>query len=152
MKYAYGRILAEPIIAKHDVPPFDRSPYDGFAVRAEDTTGASGDNRIPFNVIGEIGAGHVADRGIGKGEAYRIMTGALIPENADAVVMLEQTVEQQDAFTLRKPFSPGENISVQGEDAKDGERLIDEGEFIHPEQLRYLRRLAMLKLRWQSVQ
>ena len=43
---AYGRILAEPIIAKHDVPPFDRSPYDGFAVRAQDTVGASGDNRI----------------------------------------------------------------------------------------------------------
>src|SRR5690554_2219092 len=78
----YGRILAEPIIAKNDVPPFDRSPYDGFAVRAEDTNGASGDNRVPFTVIGEIGAGHVADREIGKGEAYRIMTGAPIPINA----------------------------------------------------------------------
>lgn len=128
----YGRILAEPIIAKHDVPPFDRSPYDGFAVRAEDTTGASGNNRVPFNVIGEIGAGHVADREIGKGEAYRIMTGAPIPINADAVVMLEQTVEQRDAFTLRKPFTSGENISVQGEDAKDGEKLIEAGAFIHP--------------------
>ena len=46
LEHTYGRILAEPIIAKHDVPPFDRSPYDGFAVRAEDTNGASGDNRI----------------------------------------------------------------------------------------------------------
>ena len=128
----YGRILAEPIIAKHDVPPFDRSPYDGFAVRAEDTTGASGDNRVAFNVIGEIGAGHVADRKVGEGEAYRIMTGAPIPINADAVVMLEQTIEQKDAFTLRKPFTSGENISVQGEDAKDGEKLIKEGAFIHP--------------------
>ena len=64
LEHTYGRILAEPIIAKHDVPSFDRSPYDGFAVRAEDTAGASGDNRIPFTVIGEIGAGHVADRGI----------------------------------------------------------------------------------------
>ena len=128
----YGRILAEPIIAKHDVPPFDRSPYDGFAVCAEDTIGASGDNRVSFNVIGEIGAGHVADREIGKGEAYRIMTGAPIPINANAVVMLEQTVEQPDAFTLRKPFTSGENISVKGEDAKDGEKLIEEGAFIHP--------------------
>ena len=132
LEHAYGRILAEPIVAKHDIPPFDRSPYDGFAIRAQDTAGAAGDNRIPFEVIGEIGAGHVANRGIGKGEAYRIMTGALIPENADAVVMLEQTVEQQDAFTLRKSFAFGENISVQGEDAKGGERLIEEGEFIHP--------------------
>ena len=128
----YGRILAEPIIAKHDVPPFNRSPFDGFAVRAEDTADASGDNRVPFNVIGEIGAGHVADREIGKGEAYRIMTGAPIPINADAVVMLEQTVETPDAFTLRKPFTSGENISLQGEDAKDGEKLIAEGTLIHP--------------------
>ncbi len=129
---AYGRILAEPIIAKHDVPAFDRSPYDGFAVRSEDTIGASGNSRMPFNVIGEIGAGHVADRGIEKGEAYRIMTGAKIPPHADAVVMLEQTVEKPDAFTLRKPFSSGENISRQGEDAKSGERLIEAGAFIHP--------------------
>ena len=132
LENTYGRILAEPIVAKHDVPPFNRSPYDGFAVRAEDTINASGGNRIPFRVIGEIGAGHVADRAINEREAYRIMTGALIPINADAVVMLEQTVEQKDAFTLRKPFVSGENISKQGEDAKEGERLIEEGAFIHP--------------------
>ena len=132
LEYTYGRILAEPIIAKHDVPSFDRSPYDGFAVRAEDTAGASGDNRIAFTVIGEIGAGHVADRGISQGEAYRIMTGAPIPDNADAVVMLEQTTEGQGRFTVRKPFSQGENISFKGEDATEGERLIEAGAFIHP--------------------
>ncbi|MHA6258817.1 molybdopterin molybdotransferase MoeA [Sporosarcina sp. CAU 1771] len=129
---AYGRILAEPIIAKHDIPPFDRTPYDGFAVRAEDTVGASGDNRIPFKVIGEIGAGHLAERGLEKGEAIRIMTGAQLPENADAIVMLEQTVEEKDAFTLRKPFNSGENISVKGEDAVEGEELIEAGVLIHP--------------------
>lgn len=129
---AYGRILAKPIIAKHDVPPFDRSPYDGFAVRAQDTVGASGDNRIPFKVIGEIGAGHLAHRGLNEGEAYRVMTGALLPDNADAVVMLEQTVEEKDAFTLRKSFKPGENLSIKGEDAKEGDVLIEAGALIHP--------------------
>ncbi|EGQ26530.1 molybdopterin biosynthesis protein MoeA [Sporosarcina newyorkensis 2681] len=128
----YGRVLAEPIIAKHDVPPFDRSPYDGFAIRAADSAGASGDARKTFQVIGEIGAGHVAERAIAEGEAYRIMTGALIPEQADAVVMLEQTVEDEAGFTLRKPFEAGENISRQGEDAKKGERLIEAGTVIHP--------------------
>jgi len=72
--------------------------------------------------VSEIGAGHVADREIGKGEAYRIMTGAPIPINADAVVMLEQTVQTPDAFTLRKPFTSGENISLQGEDTKSEHR------------------------------
>lgn len=132
LEQTYGRILAEPIIAKHDVPSFDRSPYDGFAVRSEDTVDASGDNRIPFTVIGEIGAGHVADRGIGKREAYRIMTGAQIPENADAIVMLEQTVEGEGSFTIRKPFSSGENFSYKGEDAKKGEVLIEAGTLVHP--------------------
>ena len=128
----YGRVLAEPIVAKHDVPPFDRSPYDGFAIRAEDSKGASGDTRKAFRVIGEIGAGHVADRPIEPGESFRIMTGALIPEQADAVVMLEQTVENDSGFTLRKPFEAGENISRQGEDAKQGETLIEAGTVIHP--------------------
>lgn len=132
LEHTYGRILAQPIIAQHDVPSFDRSPYDGFAVRAQDTAGASGENRVAFDVIGEIGAGYVADRAIGDGEAYRIMTGAPIPDNADAVVMLEQTVEQAGGFTLRKPFIPGENISFKGEDAKEGELLIESGTVIHP--------------------
>lgn len=129
---AYGRILREPIIAKHDVPPFDRSPYDGFAIRAEDSTGASGQDRIEFQVIDEIGAGQLAQRGLEKGEAVRIMTGAPIPENATAVVMLEQTVEGDQSFTLRKAFESGENISRKGEDAKEGEVLIEEGAIIHP--------------------
>lgn len=132
LEQTYGRILAQPIIAQHDVPSFNRSPYDGFAVRAQDTAGASGDNRVAFGVIGEIGAGYVANRAIGDGEAYRIMTGAPIPDNADAIVMLEQTVEQAGGFTLRKPFSPGENISFKGEDAKEGELLIEAGTVIHP--------------------
>lgn len=129
---AYGRILREPIVARHDVPPFNRSPYDGFAIRAEDSMGASGESRMSFQVIEEIGAGHVASRGIEKGEAVRIMTGAPIPENADAVVMLEQTTENANGFTLRKPFETGENISFQGEDARAGEVLIEEGAVIHP--------------------
>lgn len=130
---AYGRILREPIVAKHDVPPFDRSPYDGFAIRAEDSIGASGDNRVEFRVIDEIGAGHLAKRGLEQGEAVRIMTGAPIPDNATAVAMLEQTVESDHGtFTLRKPFEDGENISLRGEDATEGEVLIEKGAIIHP--------------------
>ncbi|HEX5565059.1 MAG TPA: gephyrin-like molybdotransferase Glp [Sporosarcina sp.] len=132
LEQAYGRVLAEPIIAKHDVPPFDRSPYDGFAIRSLDSKGAAGDNRVSLTVIGEIGAGYIGDKPIGEKEAYRIMTGAKIPDNADAVVMLEQTVETDEGFTLRKPFEAGENISYKGEDAKEGELLIEAGSLIHP--------------------
>src|SRR4029079_5040576 len=82
-----GRFLAEPLVADHDVPPFDRSPYDGFALRAEDTLNASRDNPLNFRVIDEIGAGQVSDKHVGCLEAVRIMTGAQIPIGADCVIM-----------------------------------------------------------------
>lgn len=129
---SYGYILAEPIIAKHDVPSFNNSPYDGFAIRSEDSIGASGDNRIQFRVKDHIGAGQVSNHALGKSEAVRIMTGAPIPKGADAVVMLEQTVESEESFTIRKAFKPLENVSLQGEDSKKGEMLIPSGTFIHP--------------------
>ncbi|WP_313890873.1 gephyrin-like molybdotransferase Glp [Psychrobacillus sp.] len=129
---SYGYILAEPIIAKHDVPSFSNSPYDGFAIRSQDSIGASGTNRITFQVIDHIGAGQVSGKKLEALEAVRIMTGALVPEGADAVVMLEQAGESENSFSIRKPFSPLENISLQGEDAKLGEVLIPSGTIIHP--------------------
>ncbi|OWA37491.1 molybdopterin molybdenumtransferase [Saccharibacillus sp. O16] len=165
LEQAYGRILAKPLIAAHDVPAFDRSPYDGFAIRAEDSAAASGENRVAFVVIDHIGAGAVSARTLGPGEAVRIMTGAQLPKGADAVVMLEQTqetpipeavlraadnrtrtvgAEQTEsqtesqptspsaAFTIRKPFAPGENVSFRGEDMREGEEILPEGSLIHP--------------------
>lgn len=129
---SYGYILAEPIIAKHDVPSFNNSLYDGFAIRSEDSIGASGNNRIRFQVKDYIGAGQVSNHTLDKQEAVRIMTGAPIPKGADAVVMLEQTMESEESFTISKPFKPLENVSLQGEDSKKGEMLIPDGTFIHP--------------------
>ncbi len=132
LQAAYGRILAEPIIAKHDVPPFNRSAYDGFAIRAEDSAQATTDNPVVFRVIGEIGAGHVGEQELQTGEAYRIMTGAILPPKADAIIMLEDTTETADGFSITKVFQSGDNISFQGEDAKEGEELIEAGSVIHP--------------------
>ncbi|ANU10932.1 molybdopterin biosynthesis protein moeA [Planococcus antarcticus DSM 14505] len=132
LEESYGRILAEPIIASSDVPPFDRSPYDGFAIRSVDSTGASGDNRVAFNVIDHIGAGEVSTKKLAPFEAIRIMTGAQLPEEADAVVMFEQTVESVESVTIRKPFGAVENVSLQGEDLKKNEVVIASGSFINP--------------------
>jgi molybdopterin molybdotransferase len=129
---SYGRILAEPIIAVHDVPHFDRSPYDGFAIRSVDSVGATGDNRIEFSVVDHIGAGIVSNKTLTKNEAVRIMTGAPLPSGADAIVMFEQTIESGDSFTIRKPFDALENVSLQGEDVKEGEEIIEVGSLIHP--------------------
>ncbi len=128
-----GRYLAESIVADHDVPPFDRSPYDGYAIRACDTKDASRDNPARFVVVGEIGAGTVYKNVVGPGEAVRIMTGAKIPAGCDAVVMLEIIREtNQGEMELVRKINPNDNISFQGEDTKKSALVTSEGTYIHP--------------------
>ena len=132
LELAYGRTLAEDIVADHDVPSFNRSPYDGFAIRAEDTSRASRENPIVFEVIGEIGAGSVFPTEVGAFQAVRIMTGAQIPKGCNAVVMLELTRHRQyenigkSYMEVRRSFKEGDNISFQGEDARKGTVLATE--------------------------
>src|SRR5699024_11841379 len=93
LEESYARMLAEVLIANHDVPPYNRSAFEGYAVRAEDTTGETSDYPVHFHVPGNIGAGHTADKPLKKGEAYRIMTGAASPENTDGIIIMEATTE-----------------------------------------------------------
>ncbi|MGY4688866.1 molybdopterin molybdotransferase MoeA [Salibacterium sp. K-3] len=136
LEEASGRFLAQDIEADHDIPPFDKSPYDGFAVRAEDTTGASRDHPVSLNVVGEIGAGSVFEQSLQRGEALRIMTGAPIPDGSDAVIMLELAREFESGgrtyIEVKRPFQTHDNISFQGEDTEKGTSLIPRGTVIHP--------------------
>ena len=127
-----GYVLAEDIVATYDIPRFNKSPYDGFAIRSEDSAGAFSKNRKTFKVIDHIGAGTVSHKTVGENEAVRIMTGAQIPEGADAVVMFEQTVENGDTFTIRKPFEENENVSLKGEETKTGDIVLKKGQVINP--------------------
>lgn len=131
LEKANGRVLAEPIIAEHDVPPFNRSAFDGYAIRAEDSNNASESSPVSLRVIGEIAAGDVANKPIANGEAYRIMTGGQLPQGANAIVMLEDTVPTENGFSITKHFQPNDNISFQGEDAKKGDVQIPKGALIH---------------------
>ncbi|EKU48948.1 gephyrin-like molybdotransferase Glp [Staphylococcus massiliensis] len=128
---SYGHILSEDIVATYDIPRFDKSPYDGYAIRSKDSLEASGDNRVAFKVIDHIGAGSVSSKSLGESEAIRIMTGAKIPDGVDAVVMLEQTVETETGFTLRKAFDENENISRKGEETQTGDIVLKKGQFIN---------------------
>src|SRR5699024_7397237 len=118
------------------VPPFDRSPYDGFAVRSQDTEQADRNDPLLMEVVGEIGAGSVFEEVVGEQQAVRIMTGAQIPAGCDAVVMLEMadelTKDGKPFFYLKKPMNAGENISFTGEDTKKGEVLTKKGTYINP--------------------
>lgn len=126
-----GYILAQDIIATYDIPRFNKSPYDGFAIRSVDSQNASGEHRKTFRVIDHIGAGSVSDKTLAQGEAIRIMTGAAIPEGADAVVMLEQTIEDDDSFSIRKPFGHHENVSLQGEETQENDVVLQRGQHIN---------------------
>ncbi|KKB72313.1 MULTISPECIES: gephyrin-like molybdotransferase Glp [Bacillus] len=131
LEESLNRYLAEDVTADHDVPAFDRSPYDGFAVRASDTAGASREQPVRFEVIDHIGAGAVSEKTLGPFQAVRIMTGAQIPEGADAVVMLELAKTcsegEKQYMELKRSFQPGDNISKKGEDAEKGSVLLVKG-------------------------
>ncbi|ARK29079.1 molybdopterin molybdotransferase MoeA [Halalkalibacter krulwichiae] len=134
---AYGRFLAEDLIASHDVPAFDRSPYDGFAIRAEDTSRASANHPVCLDVVGAIGAGFVFEEEVQALQAVRIMTGAPIPKGCNAVVMLELTKEVtsengQQQIQIKRSFNQGDNISRQGEDTQKGTILVEKGTQINP--------------------
>ena len=122
-----GRILAEALAAGEDVPAFDRSPYDGYAVRAADSAGASRETPVILTVTEEIPAGAVATRPVGPGQAAKVLTGAPIPPGADAVVMYEKTAFTADAVTLFAPLAQGENIVRAGEDVRAGTVLARAG-------------------------
>jgi molybdopterin molybdotransferase len=122
--HAVHRILAEPIIADRDIPPFPRSTRDGYAVRCNDLINLP----AKLKVIGEIKAGPIdTPRAINPGETYSIMTGAPVPRGADAVVMIEHTSKQGDFAEMRQSAAPGENIVLQGAEAKRGVFLLDLG-------------------------
>ncbi|MGG5769529.1 molybdopterin molybdotransferase MoeA [Bacillus wiedmannii] len=133
---SYERILGEDVVSDHDVPHFDRSPYDGFAIRAEDTKEANQENAIEFEVIGEIGAGSVFLDEVAPFKAVRIMTGAAIPEGCNAVVMLELTEgfekNGKTYMKVKRPFHSGDNVSFKGEDIKQNQVLVKKGVAINP--------------------
>jgi molybdopterin molybdotransferase len=137
---ALGLVLAEEAIADLDSPPFDKALMDGFAVRSSDVAGG----RATLRVIEEVVAGQVPQRRVGAGEATRIMTGAPIPEGADAVVPVEQTrATAQHAVEIETtPTSPGRNILRRGESVRTGARVLPAGRLLRPQELGCLAELG----------
>jgi molybdopterin molybdotransferase len=125
---AAGRILVEPATARIDLPPFDASAMDGFAVRSEDTPG-----RLP--VVERIAAGRPAARGLGSGEAMAIATGGTVPEGADAVIPLEYVVEHGNEIEIGERVELGANVRPRGGDLRAGAVVVPAGARLGPAQL-----------------
>lgn len=127
---AYNRILAEDVRARENIPPFDRSPYDGYAVRSVDVAGAGHDTPVTLKIIEEVPAGHVPGKKVGSMEAVKILTGAPIPEGADAVVKYEDTSFTEKEVCFFVPVSSGSNIVKAGEDVAYNEVVMEAGQFL----------------------
>lgn len=127
LKNALGLITAAPVAAPMDQPPFPRSPYDGYALRAEDTQGASAETPAMLRVVGRSFAGRPAGVAVGKNEAVRIMTGGVIPAGADCVLMQEKTDYGEEQVRIFQSLAPYDNYCRRGEDYRAGETLIAAG-------------------------
>lgn len=127
---AFARILAAPVTAISDVPPFNRSPYDGYALRSPDLRNASRETPVRLRIVEEIAAGSLPAHPLQEGEAAKILTGAPIPQGADAVIKFEDTVFSRESVTVFTPLHPGENIILAGEDIRAGQVLAETGQKI----------------------
>jgi molybdopterin molybdotransferase len=130
---AAGRFLAEPILAPIDLPQFDNSAMDGYAVRAADVTKAGPDSPVPLRLLGATAAGDVFRAALESGACVRLFTGSALPAGADAVVMQEDTrvdASQPGRVDVLDPAKPWENVRLRGEDVKRGAQVAGSGERI----------------------
>lgn len=123
-----GRFLAEEVTADRDIPGFDRSIMDGYAVNAASTFGASEASPAYLNVVGAVGMGQVPGHRVGPGEASRIATGGMLPQGADSVVMVEHA-EAVDETTIEvyRSVAPGQHMVAADEDAARGDVMLQSG-------------------------
>ena len=137
-----GLVLAEEVLTSEDVPPFDNTAMDGFAVRSEDTLEAP----KQLEIVGTIPAGSAPDFSINPGQAARIMTGAPLPEGADAVVMVELTQVEGDQVTVQKTVPEGNHIRRAGEDLESGQVVFEIGTKLTPTHLGVLASIGCLEV------
>lgn len=129
---ARDRVLAEEVRAVRDVPPFTNSAMDGYALRASDIGSATPQRPVELHLSGEIRAGAPASLAVAQGSAIRIMTGAMLPEGADAVVRVEDTAESDGRVAIRVPVNKGVNVRAAGTDLAQGSVVASAGRLVTP--------------------
>lgn len=140
---SHNRVLAEDVVSDINVPEFNRSTVDGYAIKSRDSHGASSSIPGVLSIIGEVKMGKISTHSINSGEAIYVPTGGMIPAGADAVIMIEDT-EKLDGITLMvyKPVSHNENIVLNGQDIAIGEVALNKGRVLTPEAIGVLAALG----------
>ena len=135
LEEAAGLVLAEHVRAPMDLPPFDNSAMDGYALRAANTTEAHAENPVRLTVVGEVAAGGWQETPVAAGTAVKIMTGAALPPGADAVLMLEDGRLRNGCVEIHAPVPVGTHVRRQGEDVRQGEVLLGPGLRVNAQRL-----------------
>lgn len=136
-----GRVLAEPVVAPHDVPSFANSAMDGYAVRGEDVLAAG----AVLRVVGEVAAGGAVTESVGPGEALKIMTGAPMPDGADTIVRVEDTEGREDEVTITVPVTVGTSVREPGGDVREGSTVIEAGTRLGPAHIGVMATIGMVE-------
>jgi molybdopterin molybdotransferase len=144
---ARGLVLADDVVASELVPPFANKGMDGYAVRAADTRGATESAPLRLSVVDELPAGRAPEREVGEGEAIRIMTGAPVPDGADAIVMVERTTVDGDTVLVHVEVSPGEHVRAAGGDIRPGDVVFERGSVVTPAHVGVLSSLGVTTVR-----
>jgi molybdenum cofactor synthesis domain-containing protein len=144
---AHGRVLAASAIAAADVPPFPRAAMDGYAVRAEDTFGASRREPKALRLVDRTFTGQVSSKTVGDGECIEIATGAPMPGGADAVVMVEETdADGEGTVHVLTPVYPRQHVGGQGADIQAGSVVLETGELLNPSRIGALAALGLTEV------
>jgi molybdopterin molybdotransferase len=143
---ALGRVLAEPVLSHRDVPPWPNSSMDGYALSSRDTAAATAAKPARLAVAGRVAAGTVATRPLGPGEAFRIFTGAPLPEGADAVIPQEEVREDGTAVLVPRAVEPGQFVRPRGEDMKTGDAVLEQGRVLGPAEIGLLATLGRVQV------
>ena len=143
---AYNRVLGQDATSSLDIPPFNRSTVDGYAVKAENTFGADENNPLKLKICGFVAIGELPKVAVKGGEAAEIVTGAPIPEGANAVVMVEDTNREGDALTVYGSVTPNENVQKKGSDIKNTEIILKAGQVLGSREIGVLAALGKAKV------
>lgn len=144
---ADGRVLAAEVVAPEDLPPRPRGVMDGYAVRAKDSFGASDAVPAFLRVVGAVPMGEVFPGAVAPGEAVAISTGGVLPDGADAVVMVEYTQEGEGGeLEVHKGVAPGDNVLRAGDDVRRGERLLPAGRRLRPQDVAALAAFGIVEV------
>jgi putative molybdopterin biosynthesis protein len=144
---AYDRVLADDVVSSFDIPPFNRSTVDGYVVKASDTFGAEENCPVTLRLTGTVNVGEAPKARVQKGTVAEIVTGAPIPEGADAVVMIEYTERKGDSVLVRQAVSHGENVMKAGSDICKGETVLKKDTSLSPYEIGALAAIGSVKIK-----